>query len=372
MAATLKLGDRQWATKEGSLLAYNDENNNFKPLPFDFTRASSATRVNKQGLIETVASGVPRIDYSNDANGALKLEPQRSNLVTYSEDFSNPTWAKTNCAITSDNSVSPDGTQNADKLDFTSSNGEIVRTTSGFEVGQEYTMSFYAKTESGTLDFNYGNMNYSMIGGSATTEWKRFEITQTLPVATRFPKIQTTEIGSLLLWGFQLELGSYATSYIPTQGSAVTRIADVCTGAGNDQVFDNNTAVWFIDFSRFGYGSDIDTGASTLRDSSDSIQIRFHFDFPTKTVRFRDSQNGNVNIGGTINTLSNVRKKVALKIDGTTLKVFADGQQIGSDYTRPNVFNFDNIRISNSSFNLFDMKFYNTALTDAELATLTT
>jgi hypothetical protein len=84
MAATLKLGDRKWATKEGSLLAYNDENNNYKPLPFDFTRASSATRVNKQGLIETVASGVPRIDFT-DANGALKLEPQRTNLITQSE-----------------------------------------------------------------------------------------------------------------------------------------------------------------------------------------------------------------------------------------------------------------------------------------------
>jgi hypothetical protein len=83
MAATLKLGDRKWATKEGSLLAYNDENNNYKPLPFDFTRASSATRVNKQGLIETVASGVPRIDFT-DANGALLLEPQRTNLITQS------------------------------------------------------------------------------------------------------------------------------------------------------------------------------------------------------------------------------------------------------------------------------------------------
>ena len=87
MAATLKLGDRKWATKEGSLLAYNDENNNYKPLPFDFTRASSATRVNKQGLIETVASGVPRIDFT-DANGALLLEPQRTNLFFPSSNSS--------------------------------------------------------------------------------------------------------------------------------------------------------------------------------------------------------------------------------------------------------------------------------------------
>ena len=48
MAETLKLGNGNWATKEGSTLAYNDENGNFKPLPFNFTRDSGATRVNKR------------------------------------------------------------------------------------------------------------------------------------------------------------------------------------------------------------------------------------------------------------------------------------------------------------------------------------
>lgn len=84
MANTLKFGNGQWASKEGSVLAYNDENNNFKPLPFDFTRASGATRVNKDGLIEVVGSDEPRIDFSNDANGALLLEPSRTNFIPYS------------------------------------------------------------------------------------------------------------------------------------------------------------------------------------------------------------------------------------------------------------------------------------------------
>jgi hypothetical protein len=68
-------------------LAYNDENNNFKPLPFTFTRASTATRVNESGLIESVASGVPRIDFLDNADGHLLLEPSRTNLVPYSEAF---------------------------------------------------------------------------------------------------------------------------------------------------------------------------------------------------------------------------------------------------------------------------------------------
>ena len=124
MANTLNLGtDGQWATKENSLLSYNDENGNYKPLPFDFTRASSATVVNKAGLIETVGTGIPRIDFLGNTNGALKLEPQRTNLVTYSEDFSNPSWATTGSSIVADSTTSPDGTLNADNLIEDTSSG---------------------------------------------------------------------------------------------------------------------------------------------------------------------------------------------------------------------------------------------------------
>jgi hypothetical protein len=81
MANTLKFGNGQWATKVGSTLAYNDEGGNFKPLPFNFTRSTSATRVNKDGLIEVVTNNKPRIDFLNDSNGALLLEPSRTNLL---------------------------------------------------------------------------------------------------------------------------------------------------------------------------------------------------------------------------------------------------------------------------------------------------
>ena len=105
MANTLKFGAGQWATKEGSTLAYNDENDNYKPLPFDFTRASSATVVNKAGLIETVGNAIPRIDFLGNTQGALKLEPQRTNLITYSESFPNSYWIKSAASIQGDPST---------------------------------------------------------------------------------------------------------------------------------------------------------------------------------------------------------------------------------------------------------------------------
>ena len=88
MANTFNLGNGNWAQKTEKLLAYNAENDNYKPLPFDFDRGSTATRVNKDGLIETVGVDEPRIEFLNNTKGHLLLEPQRTNLITYSEDFS--------------------------------------------------------------------------------------------------------------------------------------------------------------------------------------------------------------------------------------------------------------------------------------------
>ena len=114
MANTFKFGNGNWAVKDGYALAYNDENNNFKPLPFDFTRSSSATRVNKQGLIETVGKNKPRIDFTDNTSGHLLLEPSRTNLAQRSEEFDNSYWTKNNLTITSNEIVSPDGSQAAD------------------------------------------------------------------------------------------------------------------------------------------------------------------------------------------------------------------------------------------------------------------
>ena len=121
MAQTYKFGRGTWATKEGSTLAYNDEGNNYKPLPFSFERDSIATRVNKEGLIEVVGKDKPRIDYTDSADGVLLLENSATNLITYSEDFSNSYWTKGGQGsgiapiVTAEYAISPDGTQNGEK-----------------------------------------------------------------------------------------------------------------------------------------------------------------------------------------------------------------------------------------------------------------
>ena len=176
-----------------------------------FTRASSATRVNAEGLIESAASNIPRIDYSNGC-GSLLLEKQSTNLVTYSEDFSNAAWSKNSLTVTSDSAISPDGTLNATKITKSASNS-LIRTfiaTSGAN-----TFSVYVKkgslswvrlyiasgTESAEAWFDLENGNIGHSSGNPNdikivpmdNGWYRCIITKNTTNITNFSVINSTE-----------------------------------------------------------------------------------------------------------------------------------------------------------------------------------
>ena len=262
MANTLKFGNGNWATKEGSTLAYNDENGNFKPLPFDFSRASKATVINKDGLIEEVGSGEPRIDFKDDTKGALLLEPQRTNLLIHSNDFSQSEWNKQAIGtaslpvVTSNYGISPDGTQNADRVQLNLNGG-----TSGSDIsfiGDYLTTissatsgSFYLKSLDGIKNVRIRNGN-AILNVDVTTQWSRFVVTD----ETSSNKLQVMLYGNsnsqsadLLIYGAQIEEGSYATSYIPTSGSAVTRLADACSQTPPDGVIGQTEGTMFCEIS---------------------------------------------------------------------------------------------------------------------------
>ena len=298
MANTLNLGDGNWATKEDLLLGYNSENNNYKPLPFDFSRASSATRVNKDGLIETVGGRKARVDYKDDSKGALLLEPQRTNLFLNSEDFSQG-WSKTGVTVTTNQTISPSEDLTADK--FISNSTNQPRVEKSFAVPSSnttYTFSVFVKKAntryialsrfSGGQGAIFDLDTKSVVSSSAenasikemSNGWFRISITQTVlsTDGNNIWKINGTNGSSFsdgivgdetFIWGAQLEVGSYTTSYIPTNGSTVQRAAETANGSGNSEVFNDSEGVLFADISALADGGS--TRVISLSGGSQSV-----------------------------------------------------------------------------------------------------
>ena len=408
MAQKLKFGNGTWATKKGSTLAYNDENDRYKPLPFTTTRNSIATRVNKEGLIEVVGNDVPRIDYLDSEDGVLLLENASTNLIPYSEDFSQSAWSKLNTTITPNILISPDGSLNAGKLVEGSSNTahylqETISTTSGID----YTFSVFVKKSERSIirmsraggstaaSFDVNNLSILNSGSgegkieSFKNNWVKCSFTFPTNVVSTNLRIelqasQGTTIQSytgdgtsgIYLWGAQLEQGSYPTSYIPTNGSSVTRQADTASGAGNDVVFNDSEGVLFADiaanandsserFFSLSNGSSINRISMWYYSATNGLAVAIYsgnvVQFFTTTVLPKD-------------TLYN---KISVKYKQNDFALWINGFELATDTS-----GITPIGLSELSFDRGDgaldfygktkeIGYYDTALTDEELEYLT-
>jgi hypothetical protein len=227
-----------------------------KPLTTDgqltFTRASTATRVNASGLIEEVASGLPRLDYLNSSCPRLLLEPQRTNLMLFSEQLNAASWSASTTTVTANAQISPDGYQNADVLAMSASQSRVSQVLS-LGAGT-YSVSVYAKaiTGSGTARI------LVIIDGvstdfifTPTTSWARYSFTFTAATSVTAVQLRAqTFIGDLAFWGCQLEVGSYATSYIPTLSTSVTRVADAASKTGISSLIGQTEGTLFVEFTK--------------------------------------------------------------------------------------------------------------------------
>ena len=393
MEASLKLGNGNWAVKEDSLLAYDDVGGKFRPLPFDFTRASSATVVNKQGLIETVGSGIPRIDFSNDVNGALLLEPQSTNLVTYSEDFSDASWVKLGSGsgsepiVTSNSAISPDGTLNATRLQFnlgggtTSTDRAFIRTS--FTSQTDYYYSCYVKSNNGQEQKLLWQQGADSDEFTVTTEWQRVEFdrngsAETFAGLSLRGGISTVDTADVLVWGFQVEQSSFATSYIPTQGAISTRLRDIANNSGIGSLIGQTEGSVFFDLNTTLKNYSV----ISISDGTNANRVVFYFsDVLNQIASYITKSNVNSStISSIVNSYPNSNYKVVIKYNSTGFYIFANGGLIGtilSNYSFPNN-TLNEIKLSspdNSNFfegKVKNIKVYNQSLTDSEAIALTT
>jgi len=392
MANTFNLGNGNWAQKTENLLAYNAENNNYKPLPFDFDRASTATRVNRDGLIETVRIDEPRIDFLNNTKGHLLLEPQRQNIITYSEDFSEWSLGQSgtgSAVVISNNAISPDGNNTADKVVLDMNGGTTSSDFSFITIGYTssattFTLSCYLKGVNGgeEIFFDFDNQNSNLI--TLTTEWVRYDFTKTVSATgTRLIRIglrggsTTDDTASFYAWGAQLEEGSYATSYIPTSGQSggVTRSAETCNNAGNLNVFNDSEGVLYAEISALANDSTYRLMSISDGTAINRIVLGYSNGSNLLLVQVRSSGNNEVDFIYSISDIT-LYNKIALLYKSNEVTIWVNGVKGTSDTSASmpiglSEFNFNYTNSLPLYGNVKDVRVYNTALTDAELIALT-
>lgn len=227
---------------------------------------NTATRVNSSGLIEIVNANLPRFDYDpvTLAPKGLLIEEQRVNLATYSQDFSDPAWSKSSVTVTADTTVAPDGTTTADTLTASSITGFTWQVVS-FTGDGDKTMSCFVKAgtaatsvvqiRDATISANRGYFIITWTAGVPSVVrlttgtvlgvdafpdgWYRLRLLASNVVAAnsnqyRFLPNTTAGTGTVIAWGAQAENGAFATSYIPTTTTSLTRNADVVSMTGTN------------------------------------------------------------------------------------------------------------------------------------------
>ena len=368
---------------------------------FDFSRSGSATRINSQGLIETVGNGQSRLNYPMIDGKVVGcphhiLEPQRTNLLQYSEDFSNSYWYKDSISVTS-GFVSPDGTLNASKIVGSGFLQGVINVVAS----NVYTYSvFWKKDTSSFIKFQVSSsgpdetitLNTKTLSFSSITNideysveefgngWYRLKITWTEQdteiSGIRIICDESDANSSLYIWGAQVEQGSFQTSYIKTNGSAVTRSAETANGSGDAATFNDSEGVLMAEISALA--DDGTYRVFGLSDGTASNRVILYYNPNSNNIELFISSGGAAQTTLSL-TLTDIKllQKIAVKYKVNDIGLWINGFEVGIDTiaTMPSGLNelaFDNgVSTENFYGNTKQIQYYNSALTDSELEQLT-
>ena len=382
---------------------------------FDFSRGSAATRINSQGLIETVVSGQSRLDYPLIDGKVVGcphhiLEPARTNLVTYSEDFSNPNWIKQDVTISSNSAISPDGSLNASLLTegVTVSNHKINSPSAPVTTGLTYTFSVFVKNNGadlfsitagafGSLAINstfnlVTQTSASLLGSSTIKKIGDYFLCTATGVSTQtrnqsmliilnkaniaYPfSYQGDGTSGIYIYGAQVEAGSYPTSYIPTTTTAVTRSAETANGAGDATTFNDSEGVLMIESSGL---TEVGTNQSiAISDGSISNRILFRYN-STNQIRVIVIS-GSVFVFDKLLNISSIEEynKFVIKYKQNDFALWVNGFELGTDNSGVTPTGLSELALDDGSGindfygNTKQIQYYNSALTDSELEQLT-
>lgn len=386
----------------------------------DFSRTGTATRINPSGLIETIADDVPRLDYTDGSCPSLLLEPLSTNLVDYSELFSNISWAKNGATVASGfPAPSVDSPLGAFKLVEDTSIGSHYIQSNSFAVEDEdsHTISVLVKKgESNFIQLLFGSTrhsntnfaNFDLLNGvigsfSAGTPniepigdyYKcsfSSEATATGSALGFIWKIQSATstrgqsytgdgTSGVYIFGAQIEKQTSATSYIPTNGGQQTRNSDSASKVNLVNSINSTQGVLYAEISAL---SDNETfRIISLSDNSFNNRVSIMYDTTSNRIR------GQVLLGGLTQAaitfvVTDIKEysKVAFKYSNNDFSLWVDGVKVGTDNNGSvmtentlNKISFD-AGSSSASTNFYgkckDLRVFKNALSDEELTILTT
>jgi L-rhamnose mutarotase len=373
-----------------------------------FYRATANVDItlNSVSLIEiTDDTDLPRIDYTSGF-GSLLLEPQRTNLLTYSEDFGDSDWTKANVNINTNTVLAPDGTITADEQIETTGNAtHLSFQNTTVSNAATVSLSLFVKRkntrycillenatgkrigfnfDTGLIEFKSSNIETFV--EQFTDGWYRIGFTCTVPSTSAIFRVYNTPDGTTIsytgddvsgfyLWGAQLEAGDYATSYIPTNGSTVTRSADVANNSGNADLINSTEGVLYAEISALAD----DQTFRLLSLSDGTSNNRVYIGLGTVSNQITAS----ISSGGTLQALMNntvtdttTYNKIALKYKLNDVSLYVNGTEVATDTsaTMPTLTSLQfTSGVTSSVFygNVKCVAVFKEALTDAELQQLT-
>ena len=325
---------------------------------------------------------------------SLLLEPQSTNLITYSEDFSQ--WINQNSIDIANQITSPDGNNKGTKVESTSTSSNYIYRQITLATSTAYSISVFVKkgtsniarldifdTVGGTeasVRINLDTEATSFINGTASFEkfpndWYKLKVsfTSSSSLGTSFFRVfQESNVSGqyIYVFGAQLEQQSYCTSYIPTNGSTQTRSGETCNGAGTSSIFNDSEGVLYAELN---FVNDTTSKLISINDNSASNRILFG-NFSDGNFKVF-SQSSDLIV---VSALSGYNK-IAAKYKSGDFSLFVNGTEVGTSTstilpTGLSQLSFDN-GAGGSVFygKIRDIRVYNTKeMTDSEVDILLT
>jgi len=317
------------------------------------------------------ATNTPRIDYSTGAKAFL-LEPQSTNLITYSEDFSQWTLGSNATLSYESDIVAPDGSLGVYRLTLPAQSSTFLLSNS-FTGQNPLALSIYAKSAATNNDFNLFDGSITSSLKTATSEWQRFDYIGTgsqLGIVNQ----GDTFITDIYIWGAQSEALSYATSYIPTDGASATRNQELCLDA--TPVINSTEGTLYAEIAALVDGGS--TRSISLNDGTSNVVVIIRYRSDTNQIQYLIKDGINPDVGNTYTlTDSTDYSKVALKYKNNDITFWVNGSKIFTSTSPISLSNLNNLSFDTNGANPFfgntkGLKYYPKALADVQLEDLTT